>query len=210
MREPSCSRKRRTAPMRSLASPPSITLVDTAGCQSACPLKSRRAAQSSSAVAGITVVRRISTISLAREARLERGQSGGEHIAADRLYERVFSPLCRVELSGPLGERMAKVGDRDQAKGREIALHAHRAFQDRIIEGHLVVGEREQAFANAPAVLEAEVADAADLVGGPILLDAAFGHERGPVRQGVEIPHHGPDRAGGRRNYDRTVNLRHA
>src|SRR5271166_594280 len=136
MCEPSFSRKLRTAPTRSPGSAPSMALVDTAGCQSAWPLKSRKAAQSSSAVALITVEQRISTIASAGEAHLERGKPGRKYIAADRLDQAVLPIRRGVELGGPLGESMIDVGDRDQPEGGDVVLDAHRAFQDRIFEGH--------------------------------------------------------------------------
>src|SRR5260370_26193571 len=152
----------------------------------------------------------MSTIISTCELRLERAEASRKDIAADRLDEPVLLFRRRVELGGPLREGVIEVRYRDQAKGRNIVLDAHLAFQNRILERHFVVRERQQALANAAAVLEEELADAADLVGRSVLFNAALRHEWRPIRQGIEVANDHPDRARRCGHDGRAVHLHHA
>src|ERR1700722_2310012 len=209
MREPSARRKSRTAPMRSPDASSSSRLTATAGCQLSWPLKSRRISQTCSSGAWRIVLRRTSTMGLQREPDLERSQSRAEDVARDIVDYLSFAIGRGVKFGAPFGEGLVAVGDGYQAQGRDIILDAHRAFEDRIGAGHFIIGERQQPLADAPAVLQPEIPDAADLVGRQVLLDAALGDEARPVRQAIEIAHDGPDGADGGGDDVRDIDLSH-
>src|SRR5271155_4236214 len=149
MRPPSVSRKLRTAPIRSPSASSSIALEATAGCQRSWPLKSRSNAQTSSSGAATIVLRRTSTMPSAGEPGLQRIQTRGEDLAADILDQRILAVGRGVEFGAPFGEGVIVLRDRYEPQGRQIVLDAHRAFENRIHTGHLIVGQREQPLANA-------------------------------------------------------------
>src|SRR5262249_61458729 len=73
----------------------------------------------------------------------------------------------------------------------------------------VVVRERQQPLADGAAVAQAEIADAADPVGGPVLLDARLGDRGMPLGQAVEIADMGPDGVGRSVDDARRIDLDH-
>src|SRR5262249_11992409 len=88
---------------------------------------------------------------------------------------------------------LISVGDGCEPQRGDVILHAHWRLQDRVGAEHVVVRQAQELLADAIAVAQAEVSDAADLVRGLAALDPAFGNRRMPVRQAVEIAHARPD-----------------
>src|SRR5436190_2062726 len=80
----------------------------------------------------------------------------------------------------PFGEGAVAVGHGGELERSDVVVDAHRAFEDRVGALVVVVRQGEQLLADHAAVLEPEVAHAADLVGRLPALDARFGDERRP------------------------------
>src|SRR5829696_8662011 len=169
-----------------------MVLVATAGCQRSWPLKSRSTFQTAPVGASRMVLLTMCG-TLASEGALERVKAALKYAGPDIADEIVFALRRTVELGGPFHERLVPVGHRRQAQRCDVVLHPHRRLQDGVGAEHVVVGQPEQLFADAIAVAQAEIAHAADLVGGLAALDAAFRNRRVPVRQAVEVAHAGPD-----------------
>src|SRR5690606_12279017 len=138
------------------------------------PLKSRTTSQTASIGASRTVER--TTLGMGREAPGRRTPSPAEALlqgveaaledtVADQVGQLAGALRRAVELGRPLGEGAVAVGHRRQLDPRDVVLDAHRRLQDRIAEVVVEVGEAEQLLADVAAVLEVEVAHAADAVG---------------------------------------------
>src|SRR5690606_21722273 len=74
---------------------------------------------------------------------------------------------------------------------------------------HVVVRQAQQLLADAVAVLQVEIAHAADLVRRLAALDAAFADARMPARQGVEVADALPHFCRGRVDHGRDEHSRH-
>src|SRR6478735_2769331 len=161
MRLPSLSVKLRTQPTWSLRSSPSIRLSATTSCQRPWLLKSRSTAQTRAIGASITVERTTccSTELSPAEVALQGVEAALEHALADRLDQLALAALGAIELGAPLGEAAGAVGDRRELEGGDVVLDPHRALQDLIDAGVVVVGKRQQALADHAAVAGVEVAD---------------------------------------------------
>jgi hypothetical protein len=87
-------------------------------------------------------------------------------------------PGAAVELGPPLRERAVAVRDGRELQRGHVVVHAHGALQDGVRALEVVVGQGQQLLADAAAILEAKVADAADRVGGQAALDPRVDDER--------------------------------
>src|SRR5688572_7433845 len=203
----------------------------TAGCQAEWLLKSRSTAQTRSTGASMTAERltRIKNKSGSEPDFLyaDRPESGSDPDfrsgSTKLLLERIESSLknaladvsCElalflrraVELGPPLGEGLVAIGDRRELERRDVVLHPHRAFEDRVAALVVVIREREEPLADHAAVAQAEVAHAADPVGGQVVLNARLGDERCPLGQAVEVAHLRPDAIRRRLDHARGVDL---
>src|SRR5579863_1390502 len=160
----------------------------TAGCQASWLLKSRSTAQTRSIGASMIADRVTRCMASAMpEIALEGVESRLEDALPDIVGEPALLSGRGVELGGPFGKRAIAVGDRRQLQGRDVVFHAHRRFQDRVGALIIVIRKRQQLLANGAAILQTEIADAADAVGRPIALDARFRDRRVPFRQTVEV-----------------------
>src|ERR1700679_20073 len=132
-----------------------------------------------------------------------------EYAPANIGDELAFALGRAVEFRRPFDEGPFRIRHRRQTQRRDIVLDAHRRFQDRIGAEHVVVGEAEQLFPDTVAVVQAEVANAADLVRGFSAFDAALGDRRVPIRHAVEVAHAGPDPIAAAVDYAGNKNPRH-
>src|SRR5687767_4994763 len=156
-------------------------------------------------------MRKMGSVPISLFQALLQGVEGGlEHALPDLPGERAFALGSAVELGPPLGKGAVAVGDRGELEGGDVVLHAHRALEDRVAALVVEVREREELLADHAAVAQAEVAHAADLVGGKPLLDARLGDERRPLRQAVEVAHVAPDLVRRRLDYARRIDLDHS
>src|SRR5262245_25218307 len=140
---------------------------------------------------------------------LERIEAALEHAGADIGDQLGLAFRSAVEFRRPFAEGAVAVSDRSEPQGRDVTLHPHRRFEDRVGAEHVVVGEPEQTFADAVAVAQPEIANATDPVGRLTILDPALGDRRMPVRQAVEVADARPDFGRGRRQHARCVDPRH-
>ena len=203
---PSCSVKLRMQPTWSDGSPPSIADSATIGCQAVWLLKSRSTAQTRSIGASMTAER--VTLINGRNC-FQRIERRLEHALPDLLRKLALALGRTVELGRPFGEGAIAVGDRRELESGDVVLHSHGALEDRVGALEVVVRQREQLLADHAAVLQAEVADAADLVRGKVALDPRLGDERRPLREAVEVADLRPDGIGRRFDDARGVDLDH-
>src|SRR5580704_11503979 len=148
----------------------------TAGCQASWLLKSRSTAQTCSIGASMTADLMTRCMrSPGPEIALQGGEAGLEHALADVVGELPLPGGRRVELGRPFGKGAVAVGDRGQFQTRDVVLHSHRRFQDRVGALVVVIRQGQELLADGAAVFEAKVADAADAVRRPIALDARLG-----------------------------------
>src|SRR5882724_1702605 len=154
-------------------------------------------------------VTRIMRRRLPPEQALERVQAHLKDALADGLRQLPFPLRGAVELRPPLGEGAVAVRHRGELERGHVVLDAHGALEDGVGALEVVVGEREELLADDPTVLEAEIPDAADLVGGEPALDSGFRHERRPLRQAIEVADLRPHRVRGRLDDAGDVDLDH-
>src|SRR5262245_33661026 len=133
---------------------------------------------------------------LASKLPLQRVETALKDTAADIADQLGLAFRRAIEFCRPFDERSFAVGDRRQPQRGDIVLDAHRGFENRIGAEQIEIREAEQLLANALAVTQTEIADAADLVGRLAVLDAAFRDARMPGGQAVEVAHARPDAVG--------------
>src|SRR5687767_1440926 len=156
-------------------------------------------------------MRKMGSVPISLFQALLQGVEGGlKYALPDLPGERALAFGGAVELGPPLGKGAVAVGHRGELEGGDVVLHAHRALEDRVAALVVIVREREELLADHPAVAQAEVAHAADLVCGKPLFDARLGDERGPLRQAVEVAHLRPHGIGGRFDDGRGIDLDHS
>ena len=112
---------------------------------------------------------------------------------ADEVGEFLLAAARRVEGRLPVPEGAIAVGDALELDGGDVALHRQRGVEDAVGRDVVVVREREKLLADVVAVLQREVAHAADLVGGLVVLDGRLGHDRMPGGMAVEVAQDRPD-----------------
>ena len=112
---------------------------------------------------------------------------------ADEVGEFLLAAARRVEGRLPVPEGAIAVGHALELDGGDVALHRQRGVEDAVGRDVVVVREREKLLADVVAVLQREVAHAADLVGRLVVLDGQFGHDRMPGGMAVEVAQDGPD-----------------
>ena len=112
---------------------------------------------------------------------------------ADEVGEFLLAAARRVEGRLPVPEGAIAVGHALELDGGDVALHRQRGVEDAVGRDVVVVREREKLLADVVAVLQREVAHAADLVGRLVVLDGRFGHDRMPGGMAVEVAQDRPD-----------------
>ena len=85
---------------------------------------------------------------------------------ADQVGELALAPARRLERRLPVPERALAVGDALERDRRDVAAHRDRRVEDAVGRDVVAVGQRQQLLADVVAVVQREVAHAADLVGG--------------------------------------------
>src|SRR5438552_7948676 len=151
-----------------------MRLASTTSCHWSWLLKSRSTLQTRSIGASMTVERTtfcsiFGTLSLRP---LQRIEAGLEHALPDQPRQLGLAPQRAIELGAPFGEAAVAVGDRRQLQRRDVVVDAHRALEDLVRARIVVVGQRQQLFADRPAVARMKVTDAADTIARLIVLDA--------------------------------------
>jgi hypothetical protein len=112
---------------------------------------------------------------------------------ADEIGELALAAARHVERRLPVPERALAVGHALQLHRGDVAAHRQRRFEDAVGREVVAVGKREQLLANVVAVLEREIAHAADTVGRFTVLDLGLRHRRVPLAVAVEVAQHLPD-----------------
>ena len=109
-----------------------------------------------------------------------------------------FLPRRGAESGRPAPEGPVAVGDRFQLDLGDIVVQRDIRADDGIAEAAVPVGQGEQALADVGAVLQVEVAHAADLVGALRLLEEAAPDNWVPAVVAIEIAQDFPHRRDGR------------
>src|SRR5260370_6422590 len=125
------------------------------------------------------------------EIALQRIEAGLKDALADGVGQPAFLAGQCVELGRPFGESTVAVGDRRQFEGGNVVVDAHRRFEDRVGALVVVVRQAEKLLANAAAVAQLEIADAANAVRRPIAFDPRLADRPGPFGPTVEAPDSG-------------------
>ena len=112
---------------------------------------------------------------------------------ADGLRQLGFAAYRAVKLGAPLCKTACAIGDGRQLKGGDVVVNTHRAFQNFVNAGEVVVRQRKQLLADHAAITGVKVADATDAVTGLVVLDPAVRNDGVPLGQGIEVADARPD-----------------